>query len=60
MWSLLPHVSFLIGESKTVIEYKKYTVITDDSIIVIADFEHLALKESICRRGLPCPFPLLP
>lgn len=59
MWSLLPHVSFLIGESKTVVEYKKYIIITDDSSIVIADFEHFALKKIICRRGLPCLFSTL-
>lgn len=60
MRCLLPHVSFLIGESETVVEYKKYIIITDDSIVVIAEFEHFALKESISRRGLPWPFPLLP
>lgn len=37
MWSLLPHVSFLTGKSKTVVEYKKYIIVTDDSVIVVAD-----------------------
>jgi len=56
MWSLLPHASCLIGELKMVVECKKYILITGHGVIVIADFEHFALKESICRRGLPCPF----
>lgn len=59
MLSLISHVSFLIGELKTVVEYEKYLVVADDSIIVIADLEHFALNESICRKGLPCTFPLL-
>lgn len=62
MWSLLPHVphvSFLIAESKTVVEYKKYIIIIDDRSIVIADLEHFALKEIIHRRSLPCLFSTL-
>lgn len=58
MWSLLPHVRFLIGESKTVVEYKKYIIIIDDRSIVIADLEHFALKE-IIHRSLPCLFSTL-